>query len=196
LFCFVFYGLLITFPTLDLAQPYRLGSTQPARPGHWPTLVTWLAEVACMRELFTCALHSAQVQSELKIQSEEEMKLTGFRCCWRRRWWQRCNGCPMLLSSPLLLFFVHFFFVLFFLSLIFFLLYLILPVSLCSSFFVFFFLSVFCFISRSQFFCLCLLLCLFFSSLWPFSGFYKARECPFVCASKGTLVPIWGKIRE
>jgi hypothetical protein len=72
----------------------------------------------------------------------------------------------------------------------FFLLYLILPVSLCSSFFVFFFLSVFGFISRSQFFCLCLLLCLFFSSLWPFSGFYKARECPFVCASKGTLVPI------
>ena len=179
MFCFVFYGLLITFLTLDLAQPYRLGSTQPARPGHWPTLVTWLAEVACMRELFTCALHSAQVQSKLKIQSGEEMKLTGFRWCWRRRWWQRCNGCPMLLSSPLLLFFVHFSLVLFFLSLIFFFCFILFSLSLFVLLSLCFSFCQFLVLSLVLSFSVCVCFCVFFSPLNGLSlAFIKQENAP------------------
>jgi len=53
LFIFLFFGL-------GPAWPVWLGWTQQSYPGHWPNPVTWLPK-ACMRELFTHAVHSAKV---------------------------------------------------------------------------------------------------------------------------------------
>jgi len=104
LFIFLFFGL-------GPAWPVWLGWTQQSYPGHWPNPVTWLPK-ACMRELFTHAVHSAKVikitfaqcyitttdkkkKEELTWCGEAEPKtMTGWfswidlrwlyrQCCWR-----------------------------------------------------------------------------------------------------------------
>lgn len=60
----------------------------------------------------------------------------------------------------------------------------LLPISLCfRSPSLFFFLSYFFVCFCHVFFCLSFCLCSL--RMWPFSGFYRAKECPLFCSSLG-----------
>jgi hypothetical protein len=61
-----------------------LGWTQQSYPGHWPKPVTRLTK-ACMRELFTHAMHSAKVIkitfAQCYITTKDEMKKKELTWC-------------------------------------------------------------------------------------------------------------------
>jgi hypothetical protein len=69
--------IIFLFFWLGPARPVWLGWTQQSCPGHWPNPVTWLPK-ACMRELFTHAVHSAKVIkitfAQCYITTTDEMK--------------------------------------------------------------------------------------------------------------------------
>jgi hypothetical protein len=83
-FEFIIILLIFLFFGLGPAWPVWLGWTQQSYPGHWPNPVTWLPK-ACMRELFTHAVHSAKVIkitfAQCYITTKDEMKKKELTWC-------------------------------------------------------------------------------------------------------------------
>jgi len=92
IFLFIFFGL-------GPARPVWLGWTQQSCPGHWPNPVTRLPK-ACMRELFTHAVHSAKVIkitfAQCYITTTDEMKKKKLPSAGRQSRWRWLDDSPGL----------------------------------------------------------------------------------------------------
>jgi len=106
--------LFLLFFGMGPAWPVWLGWTQQSYPGHWPNPVTRLPK-ACMRELFTHAVHSAKVikitfaqcyitttdkkKKELTWCGEAEPKMMTGRFSWIDLRWLYRRCCWLLLTG-------------------------------------------------------------------------------------------------